>query len=213
MLGPTVANPNGIYWIDCGGSKLVIERSRILGTLVVLNPGAGSTIANGPIHLAPVSPGYPVLLVDGDFAIRATNRGLNESYSGETGTNFNPAGIAYEFNNPLCSATDSSANDIYPSEIQGLVAVSGNLTFENQPRIRGQVIAGGTITGAPSLDHRLDSVLNPPPELHGHARTTNPVRRRPAKRSCRKHDCGGIDPLSAVGGRVDNDLISLSPDP
>ena len=39
-FGPTSANPHGIYWIDCGGGRLTIERTRILGTLVVLNAGA-----------------------------------------------------------------------------------------------------------------------------------------------------------------------------
>jgi hypothetical protein len=143
---------------------------------VVLNAGANSAISNGPVNLAPVTSGYPVLLVDGDFAIRATNRGLNEAASGETGTNFNPSGIAYLFNNALCSSTDSSANDIYPSEIQGLVGVSGNLTFANSPRILGQVIAGGTITGSPSLDQRYDAIFNPPPEFTG----TPNYERRPS---------------------------------
>jgi hypothetical protein len=175
-LGPSGANTNGIYWIDCGGGQLMIERTRILGTLVVLNAGAGSAISNGPVNFAPVTSGYPALLVDGDFAIRATNRALNEAASGETGTNFNPTGIAYEFNNALCSNTDTSANDVYPSEIQGLVAVSGNLTFANSPRIRGQVIAGGTITGAPSMEQRLDAVFNPPPEFTG----TPTYERRPS---------------------------------
>src|SRR5262249_31714447 len=35
-------NSEGIYKIDCGGQTLLIERSRIVGTLLVINPGAGS---------------------------------------------------------------------------------------------------------------------------------------------------------------------------
>lgn len=162
VLGPTGANPNGIYFIDCGGGTLLIERSRILGTLVVLNPGAGSCVANGPIHLAPATPGYPVLLAQGNFAIRATYRTLNEA---ENSTNFNPSGVPFEFNNPSASATDTAANDCYPSEIQGLVAVSGNLTCENQPRFRGQLIVGGTITGAYSLEYHPHSLIHPPPNF------------------------------------------------
>jgi hypothetical protein len=174
-LGPTVANPNGIYWIDCGGGKLLVERSRILGTLVVLNPGAGSAIANGPIHMSPAKPGYPALMVSGNFAIRATSRVLNEA---ESGVNFNPSGMPYEFNNPLAGSTDTAPtgnNDGYPSEIQGLVAVSGNLTFENTPRFRGQAIVGGAIAGTYSLTYQPHSMINPPPSFYGYGYSTRPA--------------------------------------
>jgi hypothetical protein len=175
LLGPGLnqlytgapTNSNGIYWIDCGGGKLTIDRSRILGTLLVLNPGTGSCIDHGPIHISPYSAGYPALVVNGNFTIRPSFRGLNEAESSEAGTNFNPTEMPYEFNNVLCNSTDTSPNDIYPSEILGLVAVSGNLTFENQPRVRGQIVVGGTITGTVDLEHRLDAVYSPPPGFTG----------------------------------------------
>lgn len=163
-LGPTAGNPNGIYTIDCGGGKLTIERSRILGTLVVTNPGTGSNIGNGPMLMAPITPGYPSLLVKGDFAIRATTRSLNEA---ESNTNYNPGTMPYDFGNSTSGATDGNLNDSYPSEIQGLVAVSGNLTFANAPRIRGQVVVGGTATGTSVLEYRSDAILNPPPGFQG----------------------------------------------
>ena len=56
-------NAQGLYWINCAGNKLVIERSRIKGTLLVLNPGSGSMIGAGPISWSPATPGYPALLV------------------------------------------------------------------------------------------------------------------------------------------------------
>jgi hypothetical protein len=171
-LGPTVANPNGIYWIDCGGGKLLIERSRILGTLVVLNPGAGSAISNGPIRMAPAKPGYPALMVNGNFAIRSTARQLNEA---EYITNFNPSNMPFEFNNSLASPTDTGLNDSYPSEIQGLVAVSGDLAFENTPRLRGQVIVGGAVTGTYSLDYQPYSMINPPPSFYSYRYDTRPT--------------------------------------
>jgi hypothetical protein len=163
-LGPTVANPNGIYTIDCGGSKLTIERSRILGTLVVVNPGAGSNIGNGPIFMAPATPGYPSLLVKGDFAIRATTRSLNEA---ESNANYNPGTMPFDFGTSTSAATDGNLNDSYPSEIRGLVAVSGNLTFTNTPRIRGQLVVGGSVTGTSGLEYRSDSLLSPPPGFQG----------------------------------------------
>jgi hypothetical protein len=171
-LGPTLANPNGIYWINCGGGKLIVERSRIFGTLVVLNPGPGSAIANGPIRMAPAKPGYPALMVHGNFAIRSTPRVLNEA---EMGVNFNPSNMPYDFNNPAANPTDSLANDGYPSEIQGLVAVSGNLTCENTPRLRGQVIAGGTVSGAYNLNYQPYSMINPPPSFYTYRYDVRPA--------------------------------------
>jgi hypothetical protein len=177
-LAPTIANPTGLFWIDCAGGKLLIERSRILGTLVVLNPGPGSAIADGPIHMSPAVPGYPVLMTNGNFAIRSTPRFLNEA---ESGVNFNPSGMPYEFNNPLAGSTDASPsgnNDSYPSELQGLVAVSGNLTFENTPRLRGQVVVGGTVTGTYNLNYQPYSMINPPPKFYGYRYDPRPTSAR-----------------------------------
>ena len=39
--GP-VDSPNGVYVIDCQGQNLTIQRVRIVGTLIVLNPGSAS---------------------------------------------------------------------------------------------------------------------------------------------------------------------------
>jgi hypothetical protein len=157
-------NAEGIYWIDCGGNKVVIERSRIVGTLLLVNPGANSCIANGPISWSPAVAGYPALLVDADnasgadFSINATNRPLSEK---ENGTNFNPAGASHED-----FGQDSSTNDIYRSAIRGLVAVRDDLTFQNRALIRGQVVVGDDLnnsSGELEVEYLPDSLLNPPP--------------------------------------------------
>jgi hypothetical protein len=163
-FGTGTTNPQGIYWIDCAGSRLVIERSRILGTLLVINPGANSCVADGPIYWSPYVSGYPALLVDadtasdGDFSIRATNRALSEK---ENGVNYNPAaGPHSEF------GTDSDINDIYRSEIIGLIAVEDDLTFQNTPLVRGQIILGDDLansSGALEVEFQPYSLLNPPP--------------------------------------------------
>ena len=114
-------NAEGIYWIDCNGNKLIIERSRILGTLLIVNPGANSCVSNGPINWSPAVAGYPALLVDADtaanadFSLGATNRTLSEK---ENGVNFNPSGTAHDD-----FGQDADTNDIYPSEIRGLIAI------------------------------------------------------------------------------------------
>lgn len=159
-------NSQGIYWINCNGNQLVIKRSRINGTLLVLNPGANSYIG-GSVHWSPVASGYPALLVDADtaanadFTIAATNRSLSEAengvnyhYSGAPGSEFNPA--------------DSTGvlTDTYPSEIQGLVVVEDDLTFQNNALVRGAVIAGDAVTatsGALEVVYRPDALFSPPP--------------------------------------------------
>jgi hypothetical protein len=161
--GPT--NPQGIYWIDCGGQRLTIERSRILGTLLIINPGAGSCVASGPIHWSPFEAGYPALLVDADdpanadFTIRATNRVLSEA---EQNVNFNPAGAAHQ----QFGSDVNELNDIYPSGIHGLVAIEGDFSFQNRPFIHGQLLVGGDLTnsaGEIEIEYQPDSLLNPPP--------------------------------------------------
>jgi hypothetical protein len=178
-FGPT--NAQGLYWVDCGGNKIVIERSRIKGSLLIINPGSGSMIGAGPIHMSPAKPGYPSLLVhadtpaNADFTIAATNRALSEA---EEGFNFNPTGVSHE-----SLGTDGDTYDTYPSEIQGLVLVEDDLTTQNSPLIRGSVITGDDVTtsgGSLEVDYRPDALYSPPPGLTG----TNKQVSRP--RSVRK---------------------------
>lgn len=160
---PTDPSGNGIYWIDCGGAKLIIERSRILGTLLIVNPGTNSCVGSGPINWSPAVAGFPALLVDSDngtsadFALCATNRMLSEK---ENGVNYNPTGAAHED-----FGVDSDTNDIYPSQICGMIAVRHDLTFQNRTLVRGQVIVGNNIansSGELEIDYQPDSLLNPP---------------------------------------------------
>ncbi len=51
-FGPTT-NAQGLYWIDCGGTKLTINNARIKGTLLIINPGAGSSVGPGPVRWSP----------------------------------------------------------------------------------------------------------------------------------------------------------------
>jgi hypothetical protein len=169
-LGPGInpfgaTNPQGIYWINCGGQRITIERSRILGTLLIINPGPGSSIGSGPIEWSPAVAGYPALLVDADdpstlqFNVRATNRVLSEA---EQLVNFNPAGAAHK----QFGSDTNELNDIYPSVIRGLVAVEGDFTFQNRPYLLGQLLVGRSITnsnGELDVQYQADSLLNPPP--------------------------------------------------
>jgi carbohydrate binding protein with CBM4/9 domain len=186
VLGPGVntvysgapTNAQGIYWIDCAGTTpLIIARSRIKGTLLVLNPGPNSCIAAGPIRWSPAVAGYPALLVHADtasnanFTIKATNRVLSET---ENITNYNPTGAPSDD-----FGQDTDTNDIYASEISGLVAVENNLTYQNNGLVRGAVIVGNDFVGPAGtfeVAYYPESLLNPPPGFTG----TNTYVRRPA---------------------------------
>src|SRR5215212_2264616 len=168
VLGPGVnpwgtANSEGIYWINCNNNRLVIERSRIVGTLLVVNPGANSCVKDGPISWVPAVAGYPSLLVDSDngtsadFSILATNRALSEK---ENGMNFNPVGAPSDD-----FGQDTDTNDIYQSRIRGLIAIRHDLAFQNRSLIKGQIIVGNNIansSGELEVDYQPDSLLNPP---------------------------------------------------
>jgi hypothetical protein len=177
-LGPGVdqlysgapTNSQGLYSIDCQGNTLVIERSRILGTLLLINPGSNSRIENGPLVMSPFQAGYPALLVNGNFTIKLNNRALGETEnsSSEQGiaANFNPTGMPYDFGFSSAAREDSDVNDIYPSEIGGLVAVSGNLAYSGSPRISGPAIVGGSLNnngGTLRVEYQPESLLSPPP--------------------------------------------------
>jgi hypothetical protein len=174
-FGTGTTNAQGIYWIDCSNNRVIIERSRIYGTLLLINPGANSCVGDGPIHWSPYVAGYPALLVDAtnaadaDFSIRATSRALNEK---ENNVNYNPAGSPHPD-----LGQDADMNDIYRSEINGLIAVEDDLTFQNKPLIRGQIIVGGDLansSGDLEVEFKADSLLNPPP---GFVAPTTYVRR------------------------------------
>ncbi|MHC4400339.1 MAG: carbohydrate binding domain-containing protein [Planctomycetota bacterium] len=158
-FGP--ANPQGIYVIDCRGQDLYVEKSRIVGTLVLLNPGAGSAVRNAPINWEPAVANFPALLTDGDFAIRSSDSGLSELI---TRTNFNPPGTSY-----AGLGEDADQDDTYASEINGLVYSSGTLTFRNQSALTGAVIAAGDldVSDALTIQHDPTYRLNPPPGFSG----------------------------------------------
>jgi hypothetical protein len=145
------ANDRGVYVIDCEGNDIQITRSRIVGTIVLLNPGSGSRIGLGggvdALHWTPADPGMPCLLVKGNISM-SFNMGsgaqLNEA--SET-VNFNPSNSPYPWSG---GTTDSDQTDSYPSRIEGLIYVSGNLTSNAQRNTAiGNTIVGGnySVTG------------------------------------------------------------------
>ncbi|MEZ6134998.1 MAG: hypothetical protein R3C53_08830 [Pirellulaceae bacterium] len=110
-------NREGIYIINCAGQQICIKNSRILGTLVLLNPASNSAL-EGALRWDAAVANYPALLVQGSLQIKFVASALSES---SLSTNFNPSSVPYG------EQADSDLLGTYPSEINGLVYFSGQL--------------------------------------------------------------------------------------
>ncbi|MEO1007661.1 MAG: hypothetical protein AAFX79_03790 [Planctomycetota bacterium] len=138
-------NEEGIYIVDCAGANIVVTRCRIVGTLVLINPGLFSTIGAG-VLIQGDKPYMPALVVDGSITFAGTTAGPDEAASG---INFNPE------HTPYLGDGDDDQVDAYPSGLRGLVYVDGDMTFAF-PRMdfvgtviatgRSSALAGATIT-------------------------------------------------------------------
>ncbi len=151
-------NADGLYYMNIGSSTLTIQATRIHGTLVVetTNPTAKVVLA-GAALLENYRADYPVLIVKGklEVALDSETAALDES---AFAVNFNPAGAPYQ------GTTDADQADVYPSEVRGLVHVTGTLTLSESARIEGAVIAEGAVTcgGANEIVHAPGLYENPP---------------------------------------------------
>ena len=164
----TETNAEGIYVIDCEGRNLSITNSRIVGTIVLLNPGSTAHVGNS-VRWDPVSPNYPALMVSGSISLVHGTSDLNES---SLGVNFNPTGTPYD------GDEDADTADTYPSEIRGLVYVSGTFknTLSGGNPIKGVLVCQASqIWSNCSLHYRSTFLTYPPP---GFA-TGNPMRISP----------------------------------
>jgi type II secretory pathway pseudopilin PulG len=108
-------NLEGVYVIDCQGQRIRIKNSRIVGTIVLLNP-ASNSLLEGSLRWDEAVGNYPALLATGDIEIRFGEDKLRES---SIGLNLNPVGTPYQ------GDEDNDQNDSYDSEVNGLVYLSG----------------------------------------------------------------------------------------
>lgn len=148
-------NAEGIYVIDCLGTNLEIKLSRILGTLVLINPGADSIIRQS-VNWEPAIANYPALLVRGSMIIQLDAANLDEA---ALGVNFNPLGTSYD------DDEDAVLDDTYPSVIQGLVYVSEDLATLGSSAFKGSLVVGRRLyaTGTLDLTYQSAAYDNPPP--------------------------------------------------
>lgn len=127
---------SGIYVIDCSNNQVTIQNCRIYGTLILLNPGAGSAI-NGSIRWDVPVANQPALLVKGNITVSTSQTLLSEA---TCNANFNPTGT------PYMSSADADKTDTYPSSICGLIFISGNATLLGANTISGALMVGGTLS-------------------------------------------------------------------
>lgn len=139
-FGPT--NALGIYVVDLAGERLLVENIRIVGTLVLRNPGANTVIGSN-VLIEPAFPWMPSLLVEGDITFAGSNAGPSET---TLGVNLNPPHTPYE------GIYDTDTVDAYPGYVGGVAYVSGNATF-SLPRqnFRGTLLVGGDVRVASAV--------------------------------------------------------------
>lgn len=133
----TKKSVDGLYYIR-PTADLRIEDCRIVGTLMVdLSWGRKLVIDDGVLW-EPARPDFPSLIVNGPCEIR------HNSTLYEMGiANFNPSSTPYQ------GSSDTDRTDSYSSLLKGVFHIIGSnstVLLENQTRIKGVVIAEGTVT-------------------------------------------------------------------
>jgi hypothetical protein len=101
--------------------------------------------------------------VKGNIALSYTTTPLSESTAPKP--NFNPGGTPYPYPGGV---VDVDKIDLYPSLIDGVVYVSGNLTTSGSPTVDCLVV-GGTWSAGGTLTLNYDGAVyqNPPPGFGG----------------------------------------------
>lgn len=128
-------NAAGIYTIRCAGQDVTIRNVRVVGTLILENPGPGSIIT-GRVFFEQAASNQPVLLVDGSISLQTESNDLSEA---TITTNLNPSGA------PFRGVTDSDTTDLYASVFEGIVYVRSNLSSSGNATFEGSLIVGGTL--------------------------------------------------------------------
>jgi hypothetical protein len=164
-------NASGVYVIDCQNQTLIIRNCRIVGTLVILNPGgnSGLTPSNGDaISWVPAVSNYPCLLVKGNMIFEIGSAANLSELS--LVTNFNPPSTPYPYPG---GSSDIDLFDTYPNQIAGLVYISGNVTGWGSGNFASNVdmlLVGGNcdLDKSPwTFLYHPSYLVNPPPGFTG----------------------------------------------
>ena len=155
-------NSNGVYVLDCQNYAVAISNCRIIGTLILLNPGAGTTIS-GSVQWTPAVANYPCLLVNGAITLSLSASSLSEL---SENVNFNPPGAPSPY---VGGSVDNAKDDTFASVIDGLVYASGNITVGGSTTV-DMIVGGGTLTmnalSALTIRDEATYATNPPPGFY-----------------------------------------------
>ena len=136
------ANPYGIYVIR-STNDVTLKLTRIYGTLVVICPGRRLTIDNN-VLLEPYRSDCPALVVVGDAHIQFAS-GNNSFREIDAGISLNPPGAPYN------GVANTNISETFPSEIRGLVHVTGAILYRASATVRGAILSNST-AGADAFD-------------------------------------------------------------
>jgi hypothetical protein len=177
-----VLNANGIYVLNCAGNTVNIRSSRILGTLILVDPKSDSRIEGSMfcepqvvLSTNPSVPNLPAVLANSELELAMESTALSEAIAN---VNFNPAGSSYG------GSVDTDRLDSYPSQISGIVFSSKRLRLSNRTTISGSVVVDeeinvvGSAPGSTSVTVNYQPLyyyVNPPIGFRG----TPVVRLRP----------------------------------
>jgi hypothetical protein len=156
-------NPDGIYLLDMRGHRVVIRNSRIVGTLVLIDPSDASELGdNAALSMSPAVPGFPSLIVaDGEVYLNPSDRALSEN---ALNINLNPGHTPHP-----AVGSDDDMDDTFASGIEGLIYSSNRLRLRNSNSIHGCIISTNDIDIEDRLSLTYDSQYyrNPPPGFSG----------------------------------------------
>jgi hypothetical protein len=138
-FGSGQTNPEGIYVIDCEGDwVLSIQRARIMGTLVVLNPKSGTYVWS-VVNWAPAVSNYPALLSNGGVNFWLGNKAERELDEAYDNVNYNPSGAPFQAN------WDEDKQDVYPALMRGIVYSYVGIGLKYHPVLEGVLLTHGEI--------------------------------------------------------------------
>ncbi len=141
VLSPTInpygasTNPRGIYLIDCGGERLRVRNSRIIGTLIVLNPKSDSKWEDS-VNISTYDSRLPAVVWVGPLEWATKSTDLSEA---SLKVSLNPPGA------PYLSQSDTDQLDSLPSLITGTIVVVGDLTVGGSLSVDGRVLVVGNV--------------------------------------------------------------------
>jgi hypothetical protein len=133
------ASGTGNYRFECGEQNVAFGYGRIVGTVILSNPGSLSGIY-GPMDWQPKLSTLPAILSTGKLTIDQTALALNES---DINANLNASGAP----NPYVGGnSDNDNTDSYASMIRGLVYCADDLAIPGVLRSNGVVVSGGNVS-------------------------------------------------------------------